>query len=274
MDRIKTIILVLFLALVPGISHGAELIFSVPETSLAVGDTITLDVRLDTQGDSINTVDLGILYPGILSVKGISKAGSFVQIWVREPGYSNSVIFLSGGLPGGITSGNALIAKITLEAKSVGEGALGLSPASTVLLNDGSGTAATVGLRTPVIKVIPRKSSETSRTITSSPQIKQDKKDSKKPSSFNLEIGSDARLFGGKHFVSFFATDSDSGVDKYELKEGSGPFVLARSPFVLSDQDLHSVIRVRAYDTEGNYREEVYPNFLIRIWWRVISLFD
>lgn len=269
MDRIIKIFSVTFLVsmlMFSSCSQAAEIIFNPSGTTASVGDTIVVRVLLDTQNDSINAIDLGVLYPGILSVKQISKAGSFVQIWVREPSYTNNAVFLSGGTPGGTTSGSAIIATITFEAKSAGDGSLGLSPASAVLLNDGSGTGAVVGLRTPEIHIIPRKAGVAPKIIEQSLPATA-KKDHSKPLSFDPMIGSDARLFGGKYFVSFFSTDSGSGIERYEIKEGNNPYVLGRSPFLLSDQTLHSVIHVRAYDVAGNYREETYPGIVKRLWW-------
>ncbi len=272
-----TIIAVSIMAafLVTGSIQAAQISFETPVTTTAVGDTIVFHVRLNTEGASINAVDLGIMYPGILSVKSISKSGSFIQLWVKEPSYTDSTIFLSGGLPGGIVSGNTIAATITFEAKSVGDGALGLSPASSILLNDGSGTSVPISLQTPTIHVIPRKPNESPKVLSDAGDIavKQANSDFIKPNGFDINIGSDGRLFSGQYFVSFFATDSGSGVDHYQLKEGDGPYMLARSPYLLSDQTLHSVIRVRTYDVGGNYREEVYPNWFIRVWWSILRLF-
>lgn len=257
-------------------AQAAKISFETPQTTASVGDTIVLRVRLNTEGASINAVDLGILYPAILSVKNISKSGSFIQIWVKEPSYTKDAIFLSGGLPGGIVSNNAVVVTITFEAKAVGDGALGLSPASSVLLNDGSGTSVPISLQTPTIHVVPRKATQTPQTVSNGNKdvsVKQANSDFIKPNRFNIEIGSDARLFSGKYFVSFFATDSGSGVDHYQLKEGDGPYVSARSPYLLSDQTLRSVIYVRAYDGGNNYREEIYPGIWKRIWWGILRIF-
>lgn len=267
MKKIFTIIVASVMFMTGVYVHAAQIYFETPVTTASVGDTIVLHVRLNTEGASINAVDLGILYPKILAVKNISKSGSFVQIWVKEPSYTSDVIFLSGGVPGGVISGNTIVATIMFEAKSVGDGALGLSPASSILLNDGSGTSVPISLQTPTIHIVARKPNESPRVLSGDVSAKQANSDFVRPNGFDLAIGSDARLFGGKYFVSFFTTDSGSGVDHYQLKEGDGPYVLARSPYLLSDQALHSVIHVRAYDGSSNYREEIYPGIFKRFWW-------
>lgn len=86
-------------------------------------------------------------------------------------------------------------------------------------------------------------------------------------------MGQDPRVFGGKYFVSFFTTDSKSGVDHYEIKEGDNGYKTAQSPYLLSDQNLRSVVRVRAYDVAGNYRESVYPGIFKRFWWWITGFF-
>jgi hypothetical protein len=269
MERLKTI----FVCVVAGVvclgsfSHAAQISFQAQRPEIAVGDTVTLRVLLDTQGALINAVDLGLIYPKIFSIKNISKSGSFIQIWVKEPNYNKDEIFLSGGTPGGMTSQNALVATITLEAVSTGEGAIGLSSSSSVLLNDGLGSSAPLSVETSKIHVVPKKPGKTPQSLTQDLAPGPRSTDTTPPRGFSLQVDSDTRLFGGKYFVSFLSTDSDSGVERYEVKEGESPFAYARSPYLLSDQNLHSVIHVRAYDAAGNYREETYPNIFKRIWW-------
>jgi hypothetical protein len=268
----KIIITIVVLVLLASSANAAQISFETSTTTVSVGDTVVFHVRLNTQGASVNAVDLGILYPGIFSVNNISKSGSFIQLWVKEPSYTNDVVFLSGGVPGGVSSDKATVATLTFQAKSVGDGALGLSPASAILLNDGAGTSVSISLQTPTIHVVPRKSGQAPKTTEQDITTKQTGSDFINPEGFSLNIASDGRLFSGKHFVSFFTTDSGSGVDHYKLKEGDGPYVLARSPYLLADQNLHSVIHVRAYDVAGNYREEVYPGLFMRLWWWITKL--
>ncbi|MBP9822552.1 MAG: hypothetical protein KBC81_03905 [Candidatus Pacebacteria bacterium] len=273
MNKIITIAILVLTFSFGGFAEASQIVFETSGHTFSVGDTLVLHVYLNTEGASINAVDLGILYPGIFSIKSISKAGSFVQIWLKEPSYTKDAIFLSGGTPGGANSSIATIATITLEAKSVGEGSLGLSPASSVLLNDGSGTSSSLSLKTSRLQVVPRKSGESPKVVGVDLSTKQTKSDFIKPGKFDISIGSDQTVFSGKHFASFNSLDSGSGVDHYQIKEGDSEYVLARSPYLLSDQDLHSVIRVRAYDGAGNYRETIYPGIFKRIWWTILKLF-
>ena len=78
-------------------------------------------------------------------------------------------------------------------------------------------------------------------------------KDTAPPQFVSVAVGSDPSLFGGKFYLSFFAQDSQSGVDHYEVKEGLfGGYVRADRYYVLHDQSLRSDISVRAVDVAGN----------------------
>ena len=265
-------------------AFAARIYFEPATNTHEVGESFTVNVKLDTQGENINAVDLGVLYPQLLEIRSISKSGSAVQLWVQEPNYTSTGIFFSGGSPGGIKSSNALIAKITMKAKAIGDGNFQLTPTSSVLLNDGQGTKAqlTVGQASFNVIAQPKKDSTPtpkpgeSVKPTAEPekeQPKEESKDNTKPKKFKVFMGQDPRVFGGKYFASFFTTDSKSGVDRYEIKEGGGEYKIAQAPYLLSNQDGRTVIRVRAYDSAGNYRETVYPGLFKRIWWKLLSIF-
>ena len=65
-------------------------------------------------------------------------------------------------------------------------------------------------------------------------------------------MGQDPSLFGGKYFISFSATDNESGMNYFAVQEGSGEFVQTESPYVLQDQTLSGIITVKAVDKAGN----------------------
>lgn len=268
MDRIKIVIIVVAIcSIFTAHAHAAEITFDSSIDTVAVGDTVVFHVLLNTDTASVNAVDLGILYPKNLGVQTISKAGSFIQIWLKEPSYTSDVVFLSGGAPGGINAKDVIVATIVFEAKSVGDGALGLSPTSAVLLNDGSGTQAPISLQTKTIHVVARKANQNPKTSVQDASATRTKSDFVAPQGFTPLIGSDPTLFKGKYFISFLSTDSGSGIDHYEIKEGDNHYTIARSPYLLSDQTLHSVIHIKAFDAAGNVREETYPGIFKRLWW-------
>lgn len=233
---------------------------------------MVVNIKLNTDNSEINAIDLVVLFPAMLEVKNISKSNSFVQLWLREPSYTRDAIFISGGIPGGISSNNTIVATVTFRAVAVGDGSIGLGPSSTILLNDGKGSNDPLYIDTPSIHISPR-TSKVSGDPTPSPISKKSKEDRTRPNHFDIVIGQDTNIFEGQHFSSFFTTDSGAGLNYYEIKEGHGVYKIARSPYLLEDQSLKTVLHVRAYDNAGNFRESVYPNIFKRIWWAITRFF-
>lgn len=271
MKKLLTLFILVSLMLTGRYSRAAQISIK-PPVNVSVGDEFIIPIYLDTGKAVINAAELTVLYPPIIRIKNISKSGSALELWVKEPSFTDSAVLLSGGVPGGVSGDRLLIATITAEAVAAGSGVLDLAPSSEVLLNDGSGTSAPLSLNSQTFNISPRKANQPAKTTDQVPQAQTATSDITPPNSFSLSIGHDARLFNGKYFVSFFTTDSGTGVDHYEIEEGSGPFKFARSPYLLSDQSLHTVIRVRAYDGAGNYRESVYPGIFVRFWWWITGL--
>lgn len=279
MDKMmKLIIPILFFIFMAGGANAAQVYFDPQLTTYKVGDSFTVSVVLDTEGQPINAVEINILAPELLKIKNISKRGSVIQLWVSEPSFSGKVINLTGGIPGGTTTSKGTIAKITFEAAAVGEGNIVFLSNSSILINDGLGTKldiTTVG--GPVFQIVPRPK----ETVTAPPkpektpvEIKEEgEKDKKKPERFEILFGKDPRVFGGERFISFFTTDEGSGLEHYEVKLGRGPYKIAQSPYLIKDIPPRTVIMVRAYDGTGNYRESVYPGIIKRFWWAILNIF-
>jgi len=79
--------------------------------------------------------------------------------------------------------------------------------------------------------------------------------DSQAPEKFFPKIAQSETVFEGKYFLSFSTTDGMSGIDRYEVLESEnekGDWKIAQTPYLLEDQTLSSIIRVRAFDKAGN----------------------
>jgi len=115
------------------------------------------------------------------------------------------------------------------------------------LLNDGKGTPAVLSVvNTPFVPLV---------AATSSPSL-----DTSPPDPFLPQIGRDPSIFNGDYFVAFAATDPQSGIDHYEILEGSDTvWHTATSPYRLTDQTLSSNIYIRAVDGAGNFRVVELP---------------
>ena len=86
------------------------------------------------------------------------------------------------------------------------------------------------------------------------------------PEEFSIELANDGITYGGKNYIVFSTTDKQTGISHYEVMEepvlefgafkwgGTGvPWIrVDATQYVLSDQTLNSIIRVKAIDKAGN----------------------
>lgn len=264
----------------PQIAHGAYLYFDPSDPTLYRGDTITVSLRLDTDEDEcINTVDAVIMYdPGIRAVD-VSRGNSILNIWVQDPKIDEGAhtITFTGGITGGYCGRAAgdpsltnVIADIVFQSPgfAVASGAISTTPnitldeASSVLLNDGSGTKAE--LRSTPAVVTLEGTPGTERIDDWNARVAED---TVAPGDFQITLTKDPVAFSGKYFITWNSQDKQSGIDHYEVMEESlsdlyafrwgradAPWMRAESPYVLKDQSLNSTLRVKAIDKAGNER--------------------
>jgi len=111
-------------------------------TSYRVGDTIHAKIVVSSD-TSVNAVSANISFPADkLSITSISKAGSIISLWAKEPAFSNvsGAAILEGIILNGFTGNGGNVVTVNFRAKSEGQAELGFINAS-VLANDGNGTA-------------------------------------------------------------------------------------------------------------------------------------
>lgn len=106
------------------------------------GDTVTADVKINSEGESINAAQAKISWStSVLELVEVSKDGSVFQFWVEEPVAAvgaNAVSFI-GGIAKGISGGALQLLKLKFKAVGVGTANLSLSNAA-VTASDGKGT--------------------------------------------------------------------------------------------------------------------------------------
>jgi hypothetical protein len=133
-------------------------------------------------------------------------------------------------------------------------------PETRVLLNDGFGTEAnlqTLGAEITLNQTVGSEIVDDWRNTIND--------DSLPPEEFTISLEKDQFAFEGKHYISFNTTDKQSGISHYEVLEekpreaklfsfgaANAPWIEARSPYILKDQSLGSIIRVKAVDKAGN----------------------
>jgi hypothetical protein len=134
------------------------------------------------------------------------------------------------------------------------------------LLNDGIGTKASLSTYGAKIEL---KGSAGTEIQNEWGKVVTD--DSIPPELFSIELVKDASAFSGQYYIAFSTTDKQTGIDHFEVYEEpiadlqlftwgepDRVWTTVQSPYVLKDQLLRSVIRVKAIDKAGNERIATY----------------
>ncbi len=252
----------LFFACAP--VYAATLYFGTNEARVGVGDTFAIGVFLNTERASINAVEGTVVLPTSTELVDIQRGNSVVNLWVDAPSIAGAKVHFSGLMLGGYTGNQAYLFSLVVRATQTGTLPVTVVGGSA-LLNDGKGTSAPFHVAALSLPVDAQKTG----VQTVSPY------DKNMPESFVPEIGRNETLFGGQYFLVFDTQDKISGVDHYEVVETphegipESGWIRAESPYLLSDQGLHSFIYVKAIDRAGNQRiSEVLPQYpILRAEW-------
>jgi hypothetical protein len=110
--------------------------------TVAIGDTFTVSVMIDSEGTNINAAQATVKFPaGVLEVADMDRSGSAFNFWLMGPSVSNSegtVKFISGSTSG--ISGSSLnVLNIRFRVKGGGDPQVTLTEAA-VSASDGSGS--------------------------------------------------------------------------------------------------------------------------------------
>jgi hypothetical protein len=126
-------------------AHAASLYISPMAQNVTVGQAFTVSAYVSSSDRAMNAASGDISFPSNkLQVLSLSRKNSILNLWIREPSFTNSIsggdvhfegIALNPGFTG--TGGNLIT--ITFEAVGVGEAPVSFS-SGAVLANDGSGT--------------------------------------------------------------------------------------------------------------------------------------
>jgi len=131
-----------------GLTHTvlAATLKVVPQNeAYTVGDTFDVSILLDTEGESVNAIDVDLRFPpDKLQLVSPKTSLSVISIWTSQPKFSNETgrVRLQGGIPRGVNVNNALVGTLTFRVKAVGSAIVRFGNESKVLLNDGLGTDA------------------------------------------------------------------------------------------------------------------------------------
>lgn len=227
-----------------------------------------------------------------LAAEDFSTGDSFLSLWLNKPGSSEMAginsqkrLKFTGGTPGGYCGkipgddGNSnIVGKIIFRVVNSGINGPSLTktklffyPDTQALLNDGFGTQAKLALRSAEFSI---------SNIKGGTRQEWDKlktADNIPPDAFTLELLQNSKIYDGKYYLVWNTTDKQTGIDHYEVQETplelsdkeqvslwssfknlfgvkapDAPWTTANQPYIIKDQTLASLIRVKAVDKAGN----------------------
>jgi len=132
------VIFFIFFFLIIPFFIGAATLYLMPQSqTLYQGDSFIVEVRLDTDGEEINVVEADLKFPpDLLEIVDLSKGGSILSLWVKEPGLKEDIISFVGGAPQGF-KGEGLIGKISFLGNEIGKAKVDFREDSKVLYGEG-----------------------------------------------------------------------------------------------------------------------------------------
>lgn len=268
----------------PVFAQAAALYIDPANSTLYRGDAITLAVRLDVDeeaGECINAVDATIEYPANIDPVDVSVGKSIFSVWVEEPTINRDsrTITFAGGVPNGYcgrVQGDPMLTNTLVElvfrspgfvvgaadTEDANRAVVVATDATRAYLNDGRGTAVVPERYSAIINLERGTGPELQDPWNDAVDA-----DTIPPEEFSIQLYQ--QDISGKWIITYSTTDKQTGIDQYQVMEepidnlGSFQWGRADAPwiepdhpntFMLRDQSLNSVIRVRAIDKAGNER--------------------
>lgn len=237
-------------ALPPNLAWAATAYLIADYSSIAVGDTIIVNLVMDASDKNPNVVEGDVLIKNRdenIKISEFSLADSVLTYWSKTPSLdTNSKISFTGGVPGGFNQKSGLLFKIVFSAEK--EGQVVFLPVNIQAYdNDGKATPIEVSVSPLTINIGPKKDIQPKNQW-----LEIISKDNQPPKDIAVTFGQDNAILEGKKFITISAVDNQSGIDYYEVKEGNWPKVRSGNTYVLQDQTESSTIIVIAYDKAGN----------------------
>jgi hypothetical protein len=217
------------------------------KNSIQVDGLYYIDIKLDTQNQSINTFEGDLAYdPNILQVEQINTGNSFVSFWVEKPVNSNDgKVHFSGVVPGGIVITEGNLFSVIFRGKSEGSTKIGINNAS-LFLNDGVGSNDPVKTKEAILNITKNVDGVFEKVVINDKNL---------PEKFKILRTKDQSIFDNKWFIVFSAQDKGVGISKYQVCEFFNKYCVdSTSPHLLRHQNPFYYIVVSAYDIEGNMR--------------------
>jgi hypothetical protein len=244
------------LAIFPNIAFALRVDIQADPNEVEMGGEVLVTVRVDPEGENINAIEGRLIFePAELVPIAVRDERSVVSLWVERPSppRAESEFSFSGLIPGGfngvIDSFSATLspgAVFGVLFKTKREGVFTVSVEGVnVLLNDGQGTGISLSDASAEISV-----GELDPETASIPTARG--ADRTPPQILDVRLVRDDLLYDGARTLIFRGRDTESGISHFEIREGSGSWVLAKSPYRLQDQKSSGVLYIKAVDNAGN----------------------
>lgn len=147
------VILIGVFCVAPKITLAGTYGFSPSTNNIFLGDTFSVQIFVNTSGDSVNALSGSVNYPtSILEPVSISTSES-INFWIKQPSFKNGNISFEGiALDPGFSGNRVSVLTATFRAKKIGISEIKFTEGA-ILKNDGLGTNVISGLSTLQIKV-------------------------------------------------------------------------------------------------------------------------
>lgn len=240
-----------------------------PPQEIQVGQIFDVQMLIKAPED-INAVQGRVsVSSDTLAIKEIRDGNSVINFWVERPHETAGGIAFAGIVPGGYQAKQGLLFTVRFQATKEGPATLQLLDA-VVLKNDGLGTQAPLAVQPFSFSVVAAKGLVPALPATA---------DKEPPEAFQPVIAKDPNIFDEKWFVTFATQDKGSGIDYYQIEEGTSAWRKAESPYLLSDQSLSQRVFVKAIDRSGNERVEMIeplhpaaPSYLLWVLFGILGI--
>lgn len=291
----KTVIFFITFIFFSSTASASTLYLETSEGGYGQGDSFIVDIKIDNVTECVNTIEAEILFPDdYLNVLEFLTGESILSLWVDKPSSadltkvnSEGKFHFSGGIPGGYCGkipgdpgDSNLVGKIIFKIPGfiVSDNEredidISFGDKTRILLNDGLGTEDILEKKNTNFKIL-------KGTIVSDNNWKDLIADDViQPEPFVVELHQRSDIFNGLYYIIFSTVDKQSGVDHYEVleikpnevigiepsrslmdrlfgkKKNAPNWKVAEMPYLLEDQSLESIIKVRALDKAGNSRQ-------------------
>lgn len=221
-----------------------------PAQVVQVGDTVIVKVLLDTENQEINALEGTISISGNVKVESVYTGGSVFTLWPVFPVYKNREISFVGGAPSSVFGSKLQVFTIALTPQKKGSIMIDVSKL-TAYLADGNGSSVSSFAKKMLSISVSDKLQDNRNDLE-----ELLKNDTTPPERFNIEYSRDASVYEGKVFLSFYTTDSQSGIVGYDVTEEGKTYRVDDGIYILKNQDLVGTVTVTAIDVAGNKRSE------------------